>query len=161
QLLQADDPSSFRGDNSGRPMHLRSSCIPGDPGPAMVYRVDVESSGVLDASVPSEGFPNPTVSPRRDCADATSELTRGRAKVSSAVTEGETLYVVVLGASELDQGQYQLTLASRPANVCGDNAWDPAEQCDDPNLQDGDGCDSNCMVESSEGLTAGLLPGLA
>lgn len=157
QVLQVDDPSSFPGDNSGRPMHLRSACIPGNPGPAMVYRVEVESSGMLDASVVSEGFPELTVSVRRDCADDTSELACGSAKVSTPATAGETLHVVVFGASAFDQGQYHLTLESRPANVCGDNAWDPAEQCDDPNLQDGDGCDSNCMVESSEGSTTGLL----
>jgi cysteine-rich repeat protein len=30
------------------------------------------------------------------------------------------------------------------ASVCGDGVLDPSERCDDGNLVDGDGCDSNC-----------------
>ena len=30
--------------------------------------------------------------------------------------------------------------------ACGDGTLDPLEACDDANLIDGDGCDSNCTV---------------
>ncbi len=41
-----------------------------------------------------------------------------------------------------------LVLFARPAAalICGDTILDPGEQCDDGNLVDGDGCDSNCTL---------------
>ena len=32
--------------------------------------------------------------------------------------------------------------------VCGDGNQEGTEECDDGNLVDGDGCDSNCVVET-------------
>ena len=42
---------------------------------------------------------------------------------------------------------FAFCLYAQPAlAVCGDTILDPGEQCDDGNLVDGDGCDSNCSI---------------
>ena len=40
-----------------------------------------------------------------------------------------------------------------PADVCGDNAVTGAEQCDDGNTVDGDGCSASCQTETGTGDT--------
>ena len=34
-------------------------------------------------------------------------------------------------------------------SVCGNGALEPGEECDDGNLINGDGCNSNCSVEAN------------
>jgi len=41
--------------------------------------------------------------------------------------------------------------------ACGDGIQDPGETCDDGNLEDGDGCDADCEIETDPGI----LPTLA
>src|SRR5262245_49094113 len=43
-------------------------------------------------------------------------------------------------------GRFAVALFALPAHalICGDLLPDPGELCDDGNLIDGDGCDSNC-----------------
>lgn len=48
-----------------------------------------------------------------------------------------------------------LTLASAPpafAELCGDSIPDPGEECDDGNLESGDGCSATCNLEQNLGL---------
>lgn len=48
-----------------------------------------------------------------------------------------------------------LALASSPSTfalICGDSIADAAEQCDDGNIESGDGCSATCMVEPNLGL---------
>jgi len=48
---------------------------------------------------------------------------------------------VAVGAADLGNSQPGAVYIYAP---CGNNVVDPGEQCDDGNLVDGDGCDSNC-----------------
>ncbi len=41
---------------------------------------------------------------------------------------------------------------------CGNGAVDGSEECDDGNLDDGDGCSSTCLIENESGLCAGIAP---
>ena len=46
------------------------------------------------------------------------------------------------GTATVDMGAYEL-----PGPICGDGILDDAEECDDGNTVDGDGCSSTCHVE--------------
>src|SRR5262249_16207102 len=55
-----------------------------------------------------------------------------------------TTYYFQAGGFAGDQGSLHFHLN---AVVCGDGVINGYEECDDANLSNGDGCDSNCFVE--------------
>lgn len=144
------DGALAHGNNRGHAAELQLSCAPADHGPEVVYAVEVAHDGMLDATLVVGNFPNLSVAIRSACDNDASERACGGRRATAEVTAGETVYVVVQGVSEADQGDYELFVASRAANVCGDWAWDPAEACEDGGQASGDGCDSDCQVESTE-----------
>lgn len=144
------DGAAVSGNNRGHAAELQFSCSPTDHGPEVVYAVEVATDGMLEANLVVGNFPNLSVAIRSECDDDGSERACGGRHATAEVTAGETVYVVVQGVSAGDQGAYELSVGSRPANVCGDGAWDPAEACDDAGQASGDGCDSECQVEATE-----------
>ncbi len=144
------DGYAVNGSNRGHATELQLSCAPSEHGPEVVYAVEVVQDGMLDATLVVGNFPNLSVAIRAACDDDASERACGGRRATAEVTAGETVYVVVQGVSEADQGAYELFVASRAANVCGDSSWDPAEICEDGGRASGDGCDADCQVEATE-----------
>lgn len=145
------DPSRILADNTGHATDLSVSCLPEDEGPEVAYAVVATNSGMLDASLVSYSDAQLAVSIRTGCVvDEDSVLACAASFASVPVEVGDLLTVVVHGASVGDVGGFELSVRSRPANVCGDYVWDPLEECDDVNFADGDGCNTQCVVETSE-----------
>lgn len=144
------DGYSASGNNRGHAAELQLSCAPSEHGPEVVYAVEVAQSGMLDATLVVGNFPNLSVAVRTTCDDDGSEIACGGRRATAQVSAGDTVYVVVQGVSEADAGDYELFVASRAANVCGDGAWDQAERCEDGGKASGDGCDGDCQVEAAE-----------
>lgn len=147
---EIEDGSSFTGDNTGHASELALGCAPDDHGPEVVYQVEAKETGMLDAILMPQNFPNLTVSIRTSCADDGSELACAGLSASVPVTAGDVVFVVVQGVGPSDDGRFQLSVGSRPANQCGDRFLDPGEECDDGYLEDGDGCSASCVVEATE-----------
>lgn len=63
-------------------------------------------------------------------------------------TSGSTVAESSSGESETGSSSDASTTA--PAPVCGDGAVDASEECDDANLDPGDGCDASCSFERWE-----------
>lgn len=81
------------------------------------------------------------------CIGATEPLTP--LSTSVAVNAEETVYVVVDSATASTGGLYTLQ-ATLTADACGDGLLGGAEECDDGNTADGDGCSAACRVERNE-----------
>jgi cysteine-rich repeat protein len=143
-----DDPASVSGWLSGSADLMTASCSGADSGPELVYELVAATTGLLEIELTSSE--QLTVSVRSACDSVASELGCSVGRLSLPVTEGERLYLVVEGFSETDAGGFSLQAASRPENACGDEHLDAAEQCEDGNTSPGDGCDSNCQLESTE-----------
>jgi cysteine-rich repeat protein len=147
---EAEAPFVLTVDNSQRAAELDSACIPGKAGPAIVYKVVAQSDGMLEASALADDHPDMVISIRTSCDDDASELACSNLRTSVQAEAGQEFFVVAQGVSQYDQGRFELVVETREANVCGDFAWDPEEECDDALFADGDGCDSSCKVESTE-----------
>jgi cysteine-rich repeat protein len=151
EIAELGDPASVIIDNTGHASELDLSCGAGvGAGPELVYRVEIATTGMLDATVDSGGFPEISVSLRTTCEDDDSELVCANARASAPVSQGDVVYVVVQGSSDVDVGNFQLFVQSRSINVCGDGFWDGQEACDDSNRDDDDGCTASCNVELTE-----------
>jgi cysteine-rich repeat protein len=149
------DPSITQSTTTGHASVLTPSCLlQGTTSTAeVVYRVNVETSGVLEVKLTSNADLNLSV--RGDCSRAESE--RACSEVAAGVNakervvvpagRGDSLLVVVDGSG--DVGTFTLDVRSRPL-TCGDRHRDPGEECDDGNLASADGCSAGCRVEPTE-----------
>ncbi|MEB2286120.1 MAG: right-handed parallel beta-helix repeat-containing protein [Myxococcales bacterium] len=67
---------------------------------------------------------------------------------SPAIDAGDPAYVPTVGEVDLDgaarQNGPRVDCGADEATSCGNGITEPPELCDDGNLVDGDGCDSNC-----------------
>lgn len=69
---------------------------------------------------------------------------------SPAINQGDPAFVPGAGEVDLDGGPRvngsRVDVGADETTLCGDNMLDAGEDCDDGDLIDGDGCDSNCTV---------------
>jgi cysteine-rich repeat protein len=87
---------------------------------------------------------------RSACGDDASELFCSTTQqLSVPIAAGEKRFIVVDGYSATAAGKYSISAATRPI-ACGDAIRDADEGCDDGDETSGDGCSSECQVESSE-----------
>ncbi|MCC6766359.1 MAG: right-handed parallel beta-helix repeat-containing protein [Deltaproteobacteria bacterium] len=67
---------------------------------------------------------------------------------SPAIDAGDPSYVPAVGETDLDgaarKNGPRVDCGADEATTCGNGSTEPPELCDDANLVDGDGCDSNC-----------------
>jgi cysteine-rich repeat protein len=75
---------------------------------------------------------------------------QGVTRTNVDVASGDVVFVVVDGFEADSEADFTLSVQTRLANQCGDGFVDEAEQCDDDNLVNGDGCGDDCNVESKE-----------
>jgi cysteine-rich repeat protein len=149
------DPSTTQSTTAGHASNLTPSCLLSGTGSTgeVVYRVNVETSGVLDVKLTSSADLNLSI--RGECASAESERacsenaagTNAREHVVVPAARGDSLFVVVDGSGEI--GTFTLDVRSRPLR-CGDRHRDPGEDCDDGNVLSADGCSTACRIEASE-----------
>jgi cysteine-rich repeat protein len=143
------DPALVEGSNAARTHTIDLGCHSGAPaGNEVVYELVAEHDGTLDVAIDSADLFRVAV--RGTCAEAESERACGLGSASAPVRRGETLFVIVQGLEATDASPFTLALASRPADECGDGVRDASEECDDENLEAGDGCDVACRVELTE-----------
>ncbi len=139
------------GDTSAMPNDLDPTCAsPQGSGNEIVYEITATENGRIELALQSS--PDLGVSVRRDCRDATSEIgcadTRiGGEVLSTPVSSGQTVFVVVDGFSSTQSGAYTLDVTVKTA-MCGDDALDGGEECDDGGIDPGDGCSGSCAVEA-------------
>jgi cysteine-rich repeat protein len=135
------------GDTSVAPDQLVTTCdTEGGPEAAHGFVVAGET-GVLQLVTASVVSDTPhVIAARTVCALDDSELSCAGDETAVLAAPGTTLWVIVEAASDLDAGPYELTLLQEPV-VCGDGLVVGPEQCDDGNLEDGDGCDALCNEE--------------
>ena len=88
---------------------------------------------------------------RTTCALPESELVCDQAgePIQVLVAPGSRLWLVVEALSDEDAGPFELTVSQAPV-VCGDGELVWPEECDDGNLEAGDGCDAGCFLEEAE-----------
>jgi cysteine-rich repeat protein len=149
------DPSITQSTTAGHASVLTPSClVPGTPSAGeVVYRVNVQSSGVLDVTLTSSVDMNLSV--RGDCSAVDSERACSEIAAGSGAKEhvvvpvgrGDSLLVIVDGSGEI--GTFTLDIKSRSL-TCGDLHRDPGEDCDDGNTVSADGCSAGCRLEPSE-----------
>lgn len=139
------DPGMVLTTNTDHPPAPPNQCVA--DGPALIYEVTVATTGMLEASV--EGSALLSVSISTECADPVARAC-GFGWASAPVTAGERVFLRVAGVDATDQAELELSVHSRPANVCADGYRDAEESCDDGNEQPGDGCDAACVLEASE-----------
>ena len=149
------DPSITQSSTAGHASTLTPSCLVTGTSSTgeVVYRVNVETSGVLDVKLTSSADLNLSV--RGECSSAGSERACSEFAAGAGAREhvvvpagrGDSLLVIVDGSGEI--GTFTLEVKSRPLS-CGDFNRDPGEECDDGNPLSADGCSSTCRIEPSE-----------
>jgi len=137
------------GTTIGHAASLAASCSDTAPsGAEVVYQVSVTEDSKLDVLLSSAQ--DLTLSLRTSCAGPGTELRCGsQTRFTLDALAGETYFVVVDGATAADSGDYLLEVQARQQG-CGDAIRDVGEECDDGNVNDGDGCDPDCALEPSE-----------
>jgi cysteine-rich repeat protein len=146
-VVAIEDPSTVPGSNVGHAVPEASDCGAMASGPAVVYRLTADTTGMLEVSATGSGLFRVSV---RAACDEGEALGCGLGGTSVSVTAGDELFVVVQGLEASDAGNFTLTVLSRAVGVCGDGYRDPPEGCDDENDEPGDGCDAACAVETKE-----------
>jgi cysteine-rich repeat protein len=69
--------------------------------------------------------------------------------LSFVIMPGQTVYAhVIEWFDDTEQASYTLDVVYTPV-PCGDGVIGPAEQCDDGNTADGDGCNATCRLENA------------
>jgi cysteine-rich repeat protein len=116
--------------------------------------VDTNANGVVDPSDDSPFLPFFTQAPVAKLG----EVFEGRPRivdVTSAFQDGPGVYSLAIYQDETTNGstyatREHLDVGKRPLLEltlgCGDGTVGPGEECDDGNLVDADGCDSNCTI---------------
>lgn len=146
--LVVEPNSSVEGTTVGHPTALSSSCGGAAVGSEVAYQVTIAETGKFDVMLSSANALS--VSVRTLCGEEATELECGlRTRVTLDVEAGDIYFIIVDGASGVDSGSFLLELTSRQV-ACGDAIRDELEECDDGNVNDGDGCDPDCNLESSE-----------
>lgn len=147
---------SVQGSTDGHSTLLSASCTSDGGGAAVVYRVDTPMEGKFDVGVDSSA--NLTVSFSSTCGNSQTELScSNAARLTMDVLSGAEVYVTVQGASPTDSGSFSLRTDLRQ-QACGDQIREFTEACDDGNINDGDGCDPDCNLETLEQEPANDLP---
>jgi cysteine-rich repeat protein len=155
--LELQDPGTLKGNTWSHTDNLASSCLDGaTSGPDMVFAITPKVTGVVEATVTSVAV-DLSLSARSQCDQTGSELTCSNYALGANAVEriivpaqqGVPIYLVVDGVGAAEHGAFEIAASSR-AIVCGDGSRDPTEECDDGAAVSGDGCSSECKLESNE-----------
>ncbi|NUP14112.1 MAG: hypothetical protein HOW73_49395 [Polyangiaceae bacterium] len=138
---------------------LEGACGGADA-PENVYRFTPTRWGTLIVEPP----PSHVAYVRRDCTSAHEELPcvasdpEAETSLSIEVTPDETLTLVIDAADALSAADYAIPVRFVPYG-CGDGTFDASiEECDDGNIESGDGCSPDCLVEQE--VACASLPSL-
>lgn len=115
----------------------------------VVYAILPQESGSLTVKQ-DNGLDDGVVYLMNTCEDGLPLFECGGDPPAVLVHKGDVVYVTVDGQDFSSAGRYALRLS---LDGCGDGIIDPDEECDDGNLDGGDGC-AKCVVEC-EGFADG------
>lgn len=114
----------------------------------LVYEFYSHADGELDFALSSDD--ELSISVLRACASGAGEIAcGGRTRLTIDALEDESYFVEISGRQGKTPSRFQLSIVSRQA-ACGDGIRSRHERCDDGNINDGDGCDPDCNLESDE-----------
>jgi cysteine-rich repeat protein len=125
-------------------------------GPDEVYALSSPVTASFRAELFTEGFdaaiaarPNVCASagPSDQCFNSVARAGR-EALTTPNVNAGSTSFFVAKSTSAIT-GAYALVVT--PISTCGNRTIDGAEECDDGNVDDGDGCNASCRVTATIG----------
>jgi len=115
---------------SNTSVSLSTTCMQAD-GPERIYAIKNDFGGILTATLSSGATMFDSVlSARTDCMDSSTAVLcadrhddamvyKGGEVVSFPMTKGQTIYLVVDGRGQGDQGDYKLTINVRGGATCG------------------------------------------
>ncbi|MBW2459144.1 MAG: pre-peptidase C-terminal domain-containing protein [Deltaproteobacteria bacterium] len=150
-----DPAHGVTGDTTGHANDEQGSCGESGSGGEVVYQVTAAQTGMIDVRLRSDA--DLMVSLRTTCGEPSTELScanhvataDGLEVLSAPVAAGDSLFVVVEGATGAAAGAYELVeVASRPV-ACGDGHTDGGEDCDDGKSAGG-GCMDDCTIATTE-----------
>ena len=129
-------------------------------GPDAFFAATAPASGVMTASIRSATF-GTSIGARSTCTGGqlacSATAGNGGQEITFSVTQGVTYSLIVDGRNVTPNfGRFTMDVKVVPTG-CGDTFVSPPEQCDDGNLENGDGCSSTCTLESPVGI--GTCPG--
>lgn len=143
------------GQIAGQNAIASSSCGPSGDSARVVFAYTPAYTGVAEAFLSGATAPL-ALSAHDSCGPSASELDCSNGVGGSserfltlAVTQGVPLYLVVESAGSDLPSSFQLVAASREV-ACGDGYADLAEECDDGNFSDSDGCSNSCVFQPDE-----------
>lgn len=146
------DPFTNNGNTTGHRDVSTGSCE-ATSGADVVFAATPLNGDILEILLSSDA--NLSIHVQTACGDASSELgcidgASGLGAVErlvlTDVTPGQTLYVIVSGATASEAGPFNITIESRQI-ACGDGRLEDDEECDDGNIDVDDGCDDECQAE--------------
>ncbi len=130
----------------------------GGSGPEYAINFQAKASGKLDLTLTADF--DTVLYVRSSCLDEASELGCAQEqpwgiseRLSLEVVRDQEVFVFVDGIGR-EAGSFDLTLRLTP-QVCLDGVLGPLENCEDGNLEDGDGCSSGCRIEGNPGTCPG------
>ncbi|MFC1682446.1 DUF4215 domain-containing protein [Nanoarchaeota archaeon] len=71
---------------------------------------------------------------------------------------GMTIFYKIIAEDRFDKyttQSYSFTYQESQESICGNNILEQNEECEDGNLENEDGCSSECLIESEEGAVCG------
>jgi cysteine-rich repeat protein len=150
---------SIAGDTTGAINDVNTSiCTGASLGPDQIYQLVPDMTGSLSVELRA-GYLNSGVYLRRECGNATDSKydvdcavskTLAPARFTAPVTKGVPVWLVVDGSNATAYGPYTVDV-TLSAPVCGNGILDGGEICDDGNTTNGDGCKSDCTLETTSG----------
>ncbi len=143
--------------------HTLSGCS--STGPDAWFTVSPPISGVLRATITEAHFRS-AIGIRNGCTgtgisqiacdDTVSDVKQGGQQIVVPVEAGTNYRLIVDGQNvtgTVQRGRFTLDVQLAPS-ACGDTYVAGAEECDDGNTVDGDGCSSSCTIETLPSLAA-------
>ena len=119
---------------TGADQQLRITAAWGGDSYLHVYTDPFDPTDVNGCVIGNDDFPNIT----------------GSRLIDVDIDAGETIVVVASTFAAAPTGDYAIEIFTQ--HVCGDNLLgEGVEECDDGNLDDGDGCDATCLIEQECG----------
>ncbi len=150
-LLSAMGPAVATGTTEGAPNAFVPSCASDGAG-ERVFLWTAPSAGEFSFDTVGSDYDTALYALEGTCAGielaCNDDAVGTRSRIVLSLVAGQTISIVVDGFST-NQGNFVLNIAQ---TACGDGFVDGAEECDDGNTTDFDGCSATCTLECGDGV---------
>jgi cysteine-rich repeat protein len=162
-VSDALDGAPVAGNTSAATDNHAPSCSAAGSAEVVYTYTQVDTGAVVASTVSANTAYDTVLYVRTDCFDPTAEIVCNddvneayQAEVGWIAEAGVEYFIMVDGYSG-EAGAFELIIS---APVCGNGTVEAPEICDDGNLIDGDGCESDCTVTPVCGIGADTDLGL-